>query len=330
MRILNVRFNDKTGKLTRFPTKSGDSPSLIDYFIADESMLQYIKSSDVLPLTTLSDHCCLHASIKSNLSVSPSCESEPNIVKLNQLPDGFWSDKPLWNYLGNFFSLLIIRLITDNYNTAIFIENQEGVNKAGKNSFKIRRRFKKQKHKSDSKNKRKWFNDECRMFKSKLNIAKRELQIKPSDQHAIQKFIGYKKKYKKWLKKAEKSYMTSMTNMLLDLESKDPKEFWNMINKVRSWGSEQNNKDEYIKVATWIDHFKTLFNKEKDPDFNHVTSNSMSDLNSQVPHQIPIFTELDFSIKEFEIMRSIKFLKRNKTPGLDNILSEFQVAGKDC
>ena len=103
-----------------------------------------------------------------------------------------------------------------------------------------------------------------------------------------------------------------------------------MTNKMRPWGSEQNNKDEYIKVSTWIDHFKRLFNKEKDPDFNHATSNSMLDLNSQVPHQIPIFTELDFSIKEFEIMMSIKFLKRNKSPGLDNILSEFLVAGKDC
>ena len=164
------------------------------------------------------------------------------------------------------------------------------------------------------------------MFKSELNIAKRELQIKPFDQHAVKKFIGYKKKYKKCLKKVEKSYMTSMTNMLLDLESKDPKECWNM----RSWGTEQNNKDEYIKVSTWMDHFKRLFNKEKDPDFNHATSNSMLDLNIQVPHQIPIFTELDFSIKEFEIIRSIKFLKRNKSPGLDNILSEFLVAGKDC
>ena len=102
MRILNCRFNDKTGKLTRFPTKSGDSTSLIDYFIADESMLQYIKSFDVLPLSTMSDHCCLHASIKFNLSVSPSCKSQPDIVKLNQQPDivklnqmpnGFWSDK---------------------------------------------------------------------------------------------------------------------------------------------------------------------------------------------------------------------------------------------
>ena len=55
--------------------------------------MQYIKSFDVLPLTALSDHCCLHVSIKSNLSVPPSCESDPDIVKFNQLPDAFWSDK---------------------------------------------------------------------------------------------------------------------------------------------------------------------------------------------------------------------------------------------
>ena len=42
----------------------------------------------------------------------------------------------------------------------------------------------------------------------------------------------------------------------------------------------------------------------------------MSDLKCQVPHQIAIFTELDFSIKEFEIMKAIKSLKRNKPPGL--------------
>ena len=56
----------------------------------------------------------------------------------------------------------------------------------------------------------------------------------------------------------------------------------------------------------------------------------MSDLNCQVPHQIQIFTELDFSITEFEIMRAVKSLERNKSPGLDNILNEFLVARKEC
>ena len=71
--------------------------------------------------------------------------------------------------------------------------------------------------------------------------------------------------------------MTSMTNMLLDFDQKDPKYFWDMINKMISWSSEQQNKDEYIKVSTWVDQFKRLFHKE------------MSDLNCQVPHQIPFY-----------------------------------------
>ena len=175
------------------------------------SPLSYHKyrSFDVLPLTTLSDHCCLHASIKSNLSVPPSCESEPNVVKVNQLPDSLWSYKASMELFRKILLSFDYQTDLNSKNTAIFTKNQEAVNKAveflnniiktGKNSFKIRRRFKKQKRKSNSKNNRKWFNDECRMFKSKLNIAKRELQIKPFDQHAIQKFTGYKKKYKKCL-----------------------------------------------------------------------------------------------------------------------------------
>ena len=144
------------------------------------------KSFDVLPLTTLSDHCCLHASIKSNLSVPPSSESEPDIVKLNQLPDGFWSDKTSIDLLKKILFPCDYQTDLNNHNTAIFIENQEGVDKAvellnkvkyERTQFKVRKQFKKQKHRSNSKNKRNWFNDECRMFKSKLNIAKRELQI---------------------------------------------------------------------------------------------------------------------------------------------------------
>ena len=69
-----------------------------------------------------------------------------------------------------------------------------------------------------------------------------------------------------------------------------------MTKKTRLWGSEQKNKGEYIKVSTLVDHFKRLFSIEKYPDVNHATSDSTSDLNSQVPRQMKIFTELDFSI----------------------------------
>ena len=78
-----------------------------------------MKSFDVLPLTTLSDHCCLHASIKSNLSVPPSCESKPDIVKLNQLPDGFWSDKACMELFRKILLSFDYQTDLNNYNTAI-------------------------------------------------------------------------------------------------------------------------------------------------------------------------------------------------------------------
>ena len=42
----------------------------------------------------------------------------------------------------------------------------------------------------------------------------------------------------------------------------------------------------------------------------------------------PVFTNLDYIIKEEEVLKAIKGLKKNKSPGLDNIISEFIIYGK--
>ena len=43
----------------------------------------------------------------------------------------------------------------------------------------------------------------------------------------------------------------------------------------------------------------------------------------------PVFNELDFTIKREEVSTARRSLKKNKSPGLDNILNEFFIAGKD-
>ena len=42
----------------------------------------------------------------------------------------------------------------------------------------------------------------------------------------------------------------------------------------------------------------------------------------------PVLTNLDYIIKEEEVLKAIKGLKKNKSPGLDNIISEFIIYGK--
>ena len=42
----------------------------------------------------------------------------------------------------------------------------------------------------------------------------------------------------------------------------------------------------------------------------------------------PYFSDLDYRIKEDEIMKAINLLKKNKAPGLDNLTNELIIAGK--
>ena len=59
LRILNGRTNgDQFGKFTRYPKRPNENPSLIDYALCGESLMNKIYSISVLPLTELSDHCC--------------------------------------------------------------------------------------------------------------------------------------------------------------------------------------------------------------------------------------------------------------------------------
>ena len=66
LRILNGRtVGDQHGEFTRFPTRNlEDNPSVIDYAICSEPLLDEVISFTVLPFTGLSDHSCISLKIK--------------------------------------------------------------------------------------------------------------------------------------------------------------------------------------------------------------------------------------------------------------------------
>ena len=66
MRILNGRtIGDRMGKFTRHPLAQRESPSTLDYMIADIETLKNIKYFTVLPHLGLSDHECLSVLLKT-------------------------------------------------------------------------------------------------------------------------------------------------------------------------------------------------------------------------------------------------------------------------
>ena len=69
LRILNGRtIGDTSGKFTRYPVNLFDKPSVIDYAICSESLLEEIPYFTVLPYNGMSDHCCISLKIKTNRS----------------------------------------------------------------------------------------------------------------------------------------------------------------------------------------------------------------------------------------------------------------------
>ena len=66
MRILNGRTKgDRFGRLTRYPISMRETPSTLDYMIADTNIIPSVMTFMVLSNLGLSDHECLSLSIKS-------------------------------------------------------------------------------------------------------------------------------------------------------------------------------------------------------------------------------------------------------------------------
>ena len=93
---------------------------------------------------------------------------------------------------------------------------------------------------------------------------------------------------------------------------------------MRNWGSETNDPADNIEASKWLHHFKTLFRNEVGSSEPENDSQSCSE--EEDNHTC--LSDLDYRIKEDEIMKAINLLKKNKAPGLDNLTNELIIAGK--
>ena len=125
--ILNGRFGNNNNRYTRYPSKPVDKPSVIDYALTSKNLLSIIKSFNIEPFMILSDHCCIHTGIMCSNKYSAEVDHEQ--IKLNKVPNKFIIDK---TFLGIFQTALRSEMNTkpiNNYNTAIFLEDQDGIDK---------------------------------------------------------------------------------------------------------------------------------------------------------------------------------------------------------
>ena len=109
-----------------------------------------------------------------------------------------------------------------------------------------KKNHKKKKKKKKHKNKPTWYTSECESLKRSLNRAEREYRKNPLNRGLQEKLYSAKKKFKQVCKAAERGVRNKLTNQLLAIESKNPTEFWKLVNNMRKWGKNETKTENSI------------------------------------------------------------------------------------
>jgi predicted peroxiredoxin len=172
--------------------------------------------------------------------------------------------------------------------------------------------FKKQNYKEIDKirEKKPWFNQACKKMRNKYHVARKLYnKNKTSTNKLLLKNVS--KQYKNCISKSFKIYKNERLMRIRNLKSDKPKEYWKIINSI--------NKSQPESQAALTDlyaFFKTvnagpLINDERDEE-----------LEGNQTFEGEINQEINNQITDEEIIKAVKTLKNNKSPGLDNILNE--------
>ena len=97
--------------------------------------------------------------------------------------------------------------------------------------------------------------------------------------------------------------------------------FWNLINRMKNWGSPENDPSTSIHPNDWISHFQSLLNDGPAP------SSSLKHELEKYGHS-PVFTELDRRISDEEILKAFRKINIKAAPGVDKIPGELLEAGQ--
>ena len=140
------------------------------------------------------------------------------------------------------------------------------------------------------------------------NLAKL-LSKSPTGPYIRGKFCQVRKEYRKLIKLKKLEWKNEMITKLESLEAKDPKEYWEMVNKLR----EKKKQSSTFNATDFVKFFENLFAKnEPDKEIEDLVQDTLESLYNTTP---------DFTMNE--LTKAIKWLKNNKSPGPDRIPAEI-------
>ncbi|CAG2225469.1 unnamed protein product [Mytilus edulis] len=153
------------------------------------------------------------------------------------------------------------------------------------------------------------FDSECESMYRNLIQSSRSLSKGSVNEEKLKNYYGLKKQFKKLVRKKTRQYKAKMLDSLLELEDKNPKAYWDIINKFKYSDKDISDQSSNIPSDEWYNYFNKLLNVD--------CSNEQDDF----PTRYNVF--LDYDINMQEVLKAIKSLKNNTSVGFDCISNEM-------
>ena len=339
-RIINGRIlGDTYGNFTCY--SHNGSPSTIDYMLVSENLLNDVNYFHVNDLNVHSIHCPISMSFSTGFK-----NVKPNFVGTS-MTEELSSCKFVWSRGDNlklqatlsneYFRLKLdeLNMKLDGDGCDIDLNSAELTNiisEAAKQAEIECRRIKPKSQKVKNRGKKSltpvkkskpWFDNKCKELKHQYDKLLKCIKRNPFDRSIRFDLNRIRKLYKSTVKNNKRTFEQNIWSNLDNFHKKRPKDFWKLLSDLK--GLDEEFKQNPIPMDEWVKHFTKLLNTSMkiDPKLDeHITHFIEENRNA-------IFNELNFSIKEGDIVKAINFLKTGKSAGVDGILNEMFKAGTD-
>ncbi len=171
-----------------------------------------------------------------------------------------------------------------------------------------------------------WFDDECSSTKREMRRLSRRLHDNPYCIELRHKYLAICKQYKRLLKKKQAGHKDKLVKHLVEMADTNPKCFWETLDTLKRFGTENANSSESIPTSTWLEHFKKLGIKT-DVSEDPILINELRQREVTGTKEYDAYLNHPITIKE--IKSSIKILKNNKASSSDLVINEMLKYGAE-
>ncbi len=298
----------------KFTCHQHNGSSTVDYAIIKERMKHYVRRFQVLEPNIGSDHCPIILEL-----ISDRNEHLTKTTLIERPPPIIWNDKTRLKFINKMNSeeankkILEIKNLIDCDNDNLEKIVEEIVNIYDTSDMKNPNGNYKTKKKGKKRKSNKWYDQSCSDLSKRLTRTAKSLAGSPNNPHMRANFIKTKKAYRKLVKTKKREWKKHMIQKLEEIEEKDPKEYWKLINELR----EKKSSDTQYDAEKFTLFFEELFSPSE-KERNDEIKSQITELLEQLPN-LP--EEPDFTLEE--LIKAIKSLKNNKAAGPDRIPAEM-------